>query len=69
MNKCTVRSEASDGAKQQTVPVVSTMRRPDNGDDGRLGRRGYCVGVGRGGAPGMTTIASDGGGGEKRLWL
>ena len=48
---------------------VSTTRRPDNGDDGRLGRRGYCVGRGRGGAPGMTTVASDGGSGEKRLWL
>ena len=49
--------------------VVSTPRRLDNGDDGRLGRRGYCVGVERGGTPGMTTVASDGGGGEKKLWL
>ena len=63
------RREASDGAKLRTTHVVSTTRRPDNGDDGRLGRRRYCVGVGRGGAPGMTTVASDGGGSEKRLWL
>ena len=63
------RREVLDGAKRRTAPVVSTSRRPDNGDDGRLGRRGYCVGVGRGGAPGMMTIASDGGGAEKRLWL
>ena len=49
--------------------MVSTTRRPDNGDDCRLGKRGYCVGVGRGGVSGMTTIASDGGGDEKRLWL
>ena len=49
--------------------MVLTPRRLDNGDDSRLGRRGYCVGVGRGSAPGMTTVASDGGGGEKRLWL
>ena len=49
--------------------VVSTTRRLDNSDDGRRGRRGYCVGVGRGGSPGMTTVASDGGGDEKRLWL
>ena len=49
--------------------VVSTTRRLDNSDDGRQGRRGYCVGVGRGGSPGMTTVASDGGGGVKRLWL
>ena len=48
--------------------MVSTTRRPINGDDGRLGRRGYCIRVGRGGAPGMTTVASyGGGGGEKRL--
>ena len=52
-----------------TTPVVSTMRRSDNSDDGRLGRRRYCFGVGRGGTRGMTTVASDGGGGEKRLWL
>ena len=52
-----------------TTPVVLTTRRPANGDGGRLERREYCVGVGRGGAPGMTTIASHGGGGEKRLWL
>ena len=58
MNKCAVRSEAT---------VVSMTRRPDNGDDGRLGRRRYCFGVGRGGASGMTTVVSDGGGGEKRL--
>ena len=63
------RREASDGAKRWMVPVVSTTRRPHNSDDGRLGRRRYCVGVGRGRAPGMTTVASDGGGGEKRLWL
>ena len=64
------RREASDGAKQRTTPVVSTTRRLDSGDDGRRGRRGYCVGVGRGGAPEMTTVASNGGGGgEKRLWL
>ena len=69
MNKCVVRSEASDGAKRRTVPVVLTTRRPDNGDDGRLGRRGYCIGIGRGDAPGMMIVASDGGGGEKRLWL
>ena len=69
MNKCVVRSKASDEAKRRTAPVVSTTRRPDNGDDGRLGRRGYCVGVGRGGAPGMTTVASNRGGGEKRSWL
>ena len=69
MNKCAVRSEASDRAKRRTAPVVSTTRRPNNGDDSRLGRRGYCVRVGRGGAPGTTTVASDGGGGEKRLWL
>ena len=68
MNKCVVRSEASDGAKRWTTPVVLTTRRPDNGDDGRLGRRRYCFGAGRGGVPGMTTVASDGGG-EKRLWL
>ena len=49
--------------------MVSTMRRLDNSDDGRRGRRGYCVGVGRGGSPEMTPVASDGGGGEKRLWL
>ena len=50
--------------------MVSMTRRLDSGDDSRRGRRGYCVGVGRGGAPGMTTVASDGGGGgEKRLWL
>ena len=50
--------------------MVSTTRRPDNGDDDRLGRRGYYVGVGRGGSPGMMTIAPDGGDGdEKRLWL
>ena len=49
--------------------MVLTKRRPDNGDDGRLGRRRYCFGVGRGGAPGMTTVASDGGDGEKRLWI
>ena len=66
MNKCAVRSEATDDAS----PVVSTTRRLDSGDDGRRGRRGYCIEVGRGGAPGMTTVASDGGGGgEKRLWL
>ena len=61
------RREASDGAKRRTAPVVSTPRRRDNGDDIRLVRRGYWVGVGRGGAPGITTVASDGGGGEKRL--
>ena len=55
------RREASDGAKHWTAPVISTTRRPDNGDDGRLGRRSS--------APRMTTIASDGGGSEKRLWL
>ena len=60
--------EASDGAKRQTTLVVSTKRRLDNGDNGRLGRRGYCVRVGRGDAPRMTTIAYDGGGNEKRLW-
>ena len=49
--------------------MVSTTRMPDNGDDDRLGRRGYCVGVGRGGAPRMTNVSSDGGDGEKRLWL
>ena len=69
MSRNGARREASDGAKRRAVPVVSITRRPDNGDDGRLGRRGYCVGVGRGGAPGMTTVASDGGGGEKRLRL
>ena len=63
------RREASNGAKRWTSLMVSTTRRPDNGDDGRLERRGYCVGVGRGGAPRMTTVASDGDGGEKRLWL
>ena len=67
---CETQERASDGAKRRTAPVVSTMKRLDSGDDGRQGRRGYCVGVGRGGAPGMTTVASDGGGGgEKRLWL
>ena len=45
------------------------LERSDNGNDGRLGSRGYCVGVGRGGASRMTTVTSDGGGGEKRLWL
>ena len=45
------------------------MRRLDNGDDGRLGRRGYSIGVGRGGAPGMTTVAYNDGGGAKSLWL
>ena len=51
--------------------MVSTMRRLDNGDDGRQGRRGYCVEEGGGGVPGMTTVTSDGGGGdsEKSLWL
>ena len=49
--------------------MVSTTRRLDNGDDSRLGRRGYCVEVGRGGAPGMTIVASDDGGGKKSLWL
>ena len=52
--------------------MVSTARRLDNGDDGRQGRRGYCVRVGGGGTPGMMTVASDGGGngdGEKSLWL
>ena len=63
------RREASDGAKRQMVPLVSTTRRLDNGDDCRQGRRGYCVRVGGGGAPGMTTVASDGGGGKKSLWL
>ena len=63
--------EASDGAKRQTTPVVSTMRRLDNGDDCRQGRRGYCVGVGGGSVPGMTTVASDGCSGDdkKSLWL
>ena len=37
--------EASDGAKRWTAPVVSTTRKLDNGDDSRLGRRGYCGGV------------------------
>ena len=68
VNKCT-RCEVSDGAKRRTVPVVLTMRRLNNGDDGRLGRRGYCVGVRRGGAPGMTTVVFDGSGGKKSLWL
>ena len=63
------RREASDGEKQRTGLVVSTTRRPNNGDDGRLGRRGYCIGVGRGCTPGMRTVAFDGGGNEKRLWL
>ena len=63
------RREALDGAKQRTALVVSTARRLDIGDDRRQGRRGYCVEVGRGDAPGMTTVASDGGGGEKILWL
>ena len=47
------------------------MRRLDNGDDGRQGRRGYCVRVGGGGVPGMATVASDGnsGDGKKSLWL
>ena len=73
MNKCAVRSEAtdqseaSDGPKRQTTPMVSTTRRLNNGDDGRLGRRRYFFGVGRGGVPGMMTVASDGSGGEKRL--
>ena len=52
--------------------MVSTTRRIDNGDDGRLGRRGYCVKLGGGGAPGMTTVASDGSSGsndENSLWL
>ena len=49
--------------------MVLTTRRLDNGDDVRQGRRGYCVGVGGGGVPGMTTVASDGSGGEKSLWL
>ena len=49
--------------------MVSTTRSPNNGDDGRLGRRGYCIRVGRGDAPGMTTVAFDGGGGKKRLLL
>ena len=61
--------EASDGAKRQMAPVVSTTRRLDNCDDGRRGRKGYCVRVGRGSSPGMATVAFDGGGGEKRLWL
>ena len=61
------RREASDGAKQWTAPMVSTTRRLDNGDDGRLGRRGYCVGEGRGDTPGMKTVAFDGGGDEKSL--
>ena len=59
----------SDGAKQRKAPVVSTIRRLDNGDDGRQGRRGYYVGVGSGGVPRMTTVAFDGGDSEKRLWL
>ena len=63
------RREVSDGAKQRTAHVVSTTRRLDNGDDGRLGRRRYCFEVVRGGAPGTTTIASDDGSGEKQLWL
>ena len=65
------RRKLSDGAKRRTAHVISTMRRLDNGDDGRQGRRGYCVRVG-GSAPGMTTVASDGGGSgddEKSLWL
>ena len=52
--------------------MVSTIRRLDNGDDTRQGKKGYCVGVGGGAAPGMTTVASDSGGGgdgEKSLWL
>ena len=64
------RREASDGVKRRTAPVVLTTRRLDNGDDGRQGRRGYCVRVGRDDAPRMMTIASEGGGdGEKSLWL
>ena len=85
MNKCVVcsgapaerrtshsgaRREASDGAKRRTVPVVLTTRRLNNGDDDKLGRRGYCIRVGRGGTLGMVIVASDGGGGgEKNLWL
>ena len=61
--------EVSNGAKRQTTPVVLTMRRLDNGDDGRLGRRGYDVRVGRGGTPGMMTVVFDGGDIEKSLWL
>ena len=68
MNKY-VQSEAVHGAKQRTAPVVLTTRRPDNGDDGRLGRRGYYVGVGRCSTPRMRNVASDDGGDEKRLWL
>ena len=61
--------EASDGAKRRTTAVVSTTRRLDNGDDGRLGRRGYFIGLGRDGALGMTIVASNGSDGEKSLWL
>ena len=47
------------------------MRRLDNGDDYRQGRRGYCIEVGGGGMLGMMTVAFDGGGGDgkKSLWL
>ena len=53
--------EASYGAKRHTSPVVSMMRRLDNGDDFRQGRRGYCIEVGGGGTLGMMTVAFDGG--------
>ena len=63
----------SDGAKRRTAVVVSTTRRIDNGDDGRLGRRGYWVGVGGGGMSGMTTVAFDDGSGssngENNSWF
>ena len=49
--------------------MVLTTRRLNNGDGGRLGRRGYCIGLERGRALGMTTVVSDDGGGEKSLWL
>ena len=63
-------SEVSNGVKRQPMFVVLTMRRLNNGFDCRQRRRGYCIGVGGGGAATMMTIAFDGGGdGEKSLWL
>ena len=44
-------------------------RRLNNSDDCRQGRRGYCVGVGGGGTPGMMIVASYGSRSEKSLWL
>ena len=60
MLRSDARREVSDGAKRRTAPVVLMMRRLDNGDDCRQGRRGYCDRVGGGDAPRMMTIASEG---------